>query len=476
MSQFVSDAPSADLSGQIILGRYQLLRLLGEGGMGRVYLALLIKGEGQEVVVKVMHDRFRDNPRFHELFEREMTFLRQFEHPHVVSLLDSGVDPKCGPCIIMEYLNGLSLNELLERTGRFTADRAGRLLVQLCSALQAAADRGIIHRDLKPSNVIVMNPNTYEEHLKVLDFGLAKMAATPHLSLEELKGSIRRIIAVGTPEYLCPEMIRGNEMDARGDLYSLGVMLYELLAGRRPFIAQNPNDLLDMHQRAEPLTFETLGISDVPYRVEKVVMSCLLKYPMDRPQSAREVARRYEEALGYQLIGPNETALNEGPAANVDPRSALERALEKPASPFTQILRLQAWMPEKIAVLKLRGFLDEMHGEVLESVPGVVRVLLKVQTEPPPPPPPSKVLVLFGLAPKPKPPKPLEPVSLDIYMEKKDPQQVNLLSITCLLTPPEGSELVRINLWKKFCTKIEGSLCQHLIADKVVTPAPQASR
>lgn len=458
--------PSSDLSGQIVLGRYQLLRLLGEGGMGRAYLALLIKGEGQQVVVKVMHDRFRDNPRFHELFEREMGFLRQFEHPHVVALYDSGVDPKCGPCIVMEYLDGISLSELIDRSGRLTADRAGRLVLQLCAALQSAADRGIIHRDLKPSNLMILNPGEFDEVLKVLDFGLAKMAAAPHLSLEELQGSIRRVVAVGTPEYLAPEQIRGNEIDARGDLYSVGILMYEMLTGRRPFQAEKDTDLFEMHLRAEPLAFDTLGVNDVPPGVEQVVQSCLRKYPMERPAAARVVAQRYLEALGHSLTEEEQALLSMDAASGEGDLTPLERAARSIDNPFAQALVLRGWMPEKIAILKLKGFLDDNHGEVTESEPGLVRVKLKVQTEPPPPPPPAALLWL-GLAKKPKQAKPPEEVQLDLFLEKKDPAQPNNLSITALLQPPEDSALVRLNLWKKFCQRIEGSLCQHLIAEKV---------
>lgn len=432
--------------------------------MGRVYLARDL-GSGERVVVKVMHDKFKDNPRFHELFEREMTFMRQFKHPHVVALNDTGVDPVFGPCIVMEYLEGLPLCDLLDQQGRLTPGRVGRLLVQLCSALQAASDMGIIHRDLKPSNLMIVNAGDWQEQLKVLDFGLAKLTSAPHLSIDELKGSERRIVAVGTPEYICPEQIRGNEVDHRGDIYSVGVVLYEMLTGRRPFDAETPATLFELHSRATPPSFADVGVTDVDPAVEAVVMRCLHKYPHERPQSARALAELFEAAQGKELSEADLQMLESQPS--FETHRSVRAVVEAAKQPFTEVFHLQAWMPEKIAILKLRGFLEELKGDVVETEPGLVKVRFKVEVEPPPPPPPPKVLVWLRLAPKPAPPVPPDRIKLDIYLEKKDPNQPNLLSITAILNPGEESNLVRKKLWKKFCDTVEASLSRYLIAERV---------
>jgi serine/threonine-protein kinase len=452
----------ADVPEQIVLNRYHLQRVLGTGGMGRAYLARQIS-TNRQVVVKVMHEKFMAQQRFHDLFEREMALLKQLQHPNIVALTDSGVDPAFGPCIVMEYLNGLPLSDVLTRSGHMPPLRAGRLVVQLCAALQAAADRGIIHRDLKPSNLMVLQYGTVKERLKVLDFGLAKLTAAPHLALEELQG-VRRLVAVGTPEYICPEQVHGNEMDHRGDIYSVGVILYELLTGRRPFDAPTDLEILEMHARANPPPFANVGITTVPAQVEAVVMSCLAKYPAYRPQTARELAARLEEALGEPLLKELFTPAEAAPHVAA-PSSGMPSWMDV-SDPKAVVYHLQAWMPENIAVIKLRGFLSEAGASVEESAPGLVRVTLTIQTEPAPPPPPPQVLVWLRLAEKPKPPPEPERVTLVLHMTKKDPAR-NLLQITVVLTPQSPTRLLNSGKWIPFCDRICDSLCQYLMATKV---------
>ncbi|HMP61302.1 MAG TPA: protein kinase, partial [Gemmatales bacterium] len=308
-------------------------------------------------------------------------------------------------------------------------------------------------------------PGTWNETLKVLDFGLAKLTSAPHLSIDELKGSQRRIVAVGTPEYICPEQIRGNEVDHRGDIYSVGVVLYEMLTGRRPFDADSNPELFELHTRAAPPAFADVGIADVEPTVEQVVGRCLFKYPSERPQSARELAELFEAALGNEL-SENDVLLLES-QRSVESFPSVRAVIAAAKLPFTEVYNYQAWMPEKIAIIKLRGFLDELRGDVVESQPGLVRIRFKVEVEPPPPPPPPKMLVWLGLAEKPATPIPPDRVSLDIYLEKKDPEQPNLLSITAILDPGEDSNLVRRKKWKQFCDLIGDALARYLIAEKV---------
>src|SRR5438552_2427423 len=211
--------------GRIFLGRYQAMRLLGEGGMGRVYLARQLD-LGRQVVVKVMHDHIAADPKFRERFARETLLMARFQHPYAVTLHDASLNDPQGPCIIMEYIRGLQLDHLVKRNGRLTPTRITRLLSQLCEVLQAAHGMGIIHRDLKPANLMVIDADTPYEKIKVMDFGLATLVGAA--ALKELTDTSTEF-AVGTPGYICPEQIRGQEMDHRGDLYSVGVVLYELL-------------------------------------------------------------------------------------------------------------------------------------------------------------------------------------------------------------------------------------------------------
>src|SRR6516162_1645531 len=198
--------------GRVFLGRYQALRLLGEGGMGRVYLARQLD-LGRQVVVKVMHDHLAADPKFSERFQRETLLMARFQHPYAVALYDASLNDPQGPCIVMEYIRGVTLDALLQKNGRLTPARVGRLLGQLCEVLQAAHGQGIIHRDLKPANLMVVDPDTPYEKIKVMDFGLAKLvqSSTPLYQVSDSNAEF----AVGTPGYISPEQVRGDEMDHR---------------------------------------------------------------------------------------------------------------------------------------------------------------------------------------------------------------------------------------------------------------------
>ncbi|HJT79280.1 MAG TPA: serine/threonine-protein kinase, partial [Gemmataceae bacterium] len=285
--------------GRIFLGRYEALRLLGEGGMGRVYLARQLD-LGRQVVVKVMHDHVAKDPLFRERFQRETLLMAHFQHPYAVALYDASLNDPQGPCIVMEYIRGITLDTLLQRNGRLAPARVGRLLGQLCEVLQAAHSAGVIHRDLKPANLMVVDPDTPYEILKVMDFGLAKPLG-PATNRDGLATGAE--FAVGTPGYMCPEQARGEETDHRGDLYSVGVILYELLSGKLPFTGDCTMDVLLSHATQEAPTFSDLGISGwVPSDVEAVVRTCLAKDPNDRPSNARELAERYETALAHEQV------------------------------------------------------------------------------------------------------------------------------------------------------------------------------
>src|SRR3954453_14966257 len=145
--------------GRGFLGRYEAIRQLGEGGMGCVYLARQTD-LGRQVVVKVMHDHVAADPKFRERFQRETLLMARFQHPYVVTLYDASLNDPQGPCIVMEYIKGITLDTLLHRNGRLNPARISRLLTQLCEALQAAHAQGIVHRDLKPSNLMVCDPDT----------------------------------------------------------------------------------------------------------------------------------------------------------------------------------------------------------------------------------------------------------------------------------------------------------------------------
>src|SRR2546430_15195710 len=247
------------MASRIFLGRYEAIRLLGEGGMGRVYLARQLD-LGRQVVVKVMHDHIAADSVFRDRFRREMQLMAHFQHPYAVALYDASLNDPQGPCIVMEYIRGITLDALLQRNGRLSPTRVGRLLGQLCEVLQAAHTDGIIHRDLKPANLMVVDPDTPYEIIKVMDFGLAKLLD---------KSTLRNVTnpgteyAIGTPGYMCPEQARGEDMDHRGDLYSVGVILFEMLTGRLPFSGGSTMDVLLAHATEEPPSFATIGMAEL---------------------------------------------------------------------------------------------------------------------------------------------------------------------------------------------------------------------
>jgi serine/threonine-protein kinase len=435
--------------GRVFLGRYETTRLLGEGGMGRVYLARQLD-LGRQVVVKVMHDHIAADPKFCDRFQRETLLMARFQHPFAVTLYDASLNDPQGPCIVMEYVRGITLDTLLERNSRLTPVRVGRLLGQLCEVLQAAHGEGVVHRDLKPANLMVVDPDTPYEHVKVMDFGLAKLLGPCDGPGPNITGTE---FAIGTPGYMCPEQAKGEEMDHRGDLYSVGVILYELLTGRLPFSGSSTMDVLIAHATEAPPPFHKVGAADwVPPAIEAVVQSCLAKLPSQRPPSARDLAERFETALAH------EEALQQQAPPRSDPRLTAARqapTLPRPTAvatdPFTVVHEFEAWMPEKIASYKLRGFVHDAGGEVVESVPGRIRVRLGVRGSYAP----AGLGSWFGIGRK------SGHIDVELQLQKADPARDSLLRITVVLRPAEAASASPD--WRNRCAQIFCDLRGYLM-------------
>src|SRR6516225_1677443 len=285
---------------QVYLGRYRVTRQLDQGGMSRIFLAR-DGASGRDVVVKVLKPECLASSKPREHFRREIHIMSRFEHPNAVKYLDAAPNDPGGPVLVMEYLRGVDLGVLLHQQRRLSPERAGRLLGQLCDVLQAAHDGGIIHRDIKPGNLMIVHGGTPDETLKLMDFGLAKITAMLYIAPDELV-NYAAPAASGTPEYISPEEVRGQEVDARADLYSVGVVLYEMLAGRLPFRGDDVQKLMKCHEKVTPPTFAEIGLGGlIPSAIEDVVRCCLNKQPDQRPRSAAELALRYEKALGKRI-------------------------------------------------------------------------------------------------------------------------------------------------------------------------------
>jgi serine/threonine-protein kinase len=333
--------------------------------------------------------------------------------------------------------------------------RVGRLLGQLCEVLQAAHSTGIIHRDLKPANLMVVDPDTPYEILKVMDFGLAKpLIHDPEAGFPLTNGDF----TVGTPGYMCPEQARGEEMDHRGDLYSVGAILFELLAGRLPFSGASTMDVLLAHATEEPPRFAEVGAQEfVSPSVEAVVLACLAKNAADRPASARELAERYEQALFEEMGGGPGSAAEVPPGGNGSPLPVGGRL---PDDPLAVVHFLEAWMPERVAAYKLRGFVNEVGGELVLSAPGRICVRLGgkgcVYEAPR-----DSSFHWFGLARR------ANHIDMELKLHRPDPQRDNLF-ITVILRP--GSRNISNDEnWRSRCAQIFCDLRGHLMAQNGVT-------
>jgi eukaryotic-like serine/threonine-protein kinase len=276
-----------DLEGQALDGRYQLGSLLGVGGMARVYLASDRVLERQ-VAVKVLSPPYAQDPVFVERFRREARSAARLSHPNIVAVFDSGSDAD-QHYLVMEYVAGQSLAELLGRQGRLAPRRAAELAVEVCAALAAAHAQGLVHRDVKPANVLVGD----DGQVKVTDFGIVKAAATATLTGT---GTV-----LGTAAYLSPEQAQGGPVDARSDLYSLGCVLYELLCGTPPFgsgVDSPPVAVATrhLHQPPEPPSAHNRQVDP---GLDAVVLTALAKDPALRHQSAIEL----QDALKGVLAG-----------------------------------------------------------------------------------------------------------------------------------------------------------------------------
>jgi serine/threonine protein kinase len=453
--------------GRVFLGRYEIQRLLGEGGMGRVYLARQTD-LGRQVVVKVMHDHIAADPKFRDRFQRETLLMARFQHPYAVTLYDASLSDPAGPCIVMEYVKGTNLEALLAKNKRLTAPRVGRVIGQLCEVLQAAHDEGVIHRDLKPANLMLLDADTPKERIKVMDFGLAKLVEEAYAR----KVTDTNIdFAVGTPGYICPEQVRGEAMDHRGDIYSVGVMMYELLTGRLPFQGTSSMDVLLAHATEMPPSFAELGLRGwVPRAVEELVFDCLAKDPDDRPQSTRELAERYERAIAEaqaqadsraQMAGLPDPAASDTPPGVVSPlaldtpaptsRSTPARPYQPGREPAALPFHMEAWMPEAIAVMKLRGFVHDCGGEVLESVPGLIKVRLGKSRTP-------TSMTWFGFGRR------AGPIDVELHLHRTNPKLENHLTINVLFRPSHPS-LLADDGWKARCNRLFVELRAYLMGN-----------
>jgi serine/threonine protein kinase len=270
------------LIGQTLNGRYRVIELIGTGGMSAVYRAEHVQ-LGRAVALKVLNAEMATHPEAMLRFEREAIVCAKIQHQHVVCASDTGRLADGSLYLVLELVEGQSLRELINAEVRLPVARALGICAQIADALDAAHRMGVVHRDLKPSNVMLPAGNGQSDFVKVLDFGMAREQGNT-VAGEGLTQTGR---IFGTPEYMAPEQARGDKVDERADLYALGAIAYEMLAGRPLFQAPELLALLIKHIQEAPLPLPP----EIPEPVSRLVMALLEKDPERRPKTARQVSR-----------------------------------------------------------------------------------------------------------------------------------------------------------------------------------------
>ena len=287
----LSDSNRAWL-GRIVDGRYRVLEVIGRGGMGVVYRVEHLR-MGKIAAMKVLHRDLANDPEIVQRFEREAAAISKLHHPHTVQVFDFG-NAQGALYLIMEYVHGLDLARVIQRDGPIPWPRCAPLLAQICGALQEAHDLGIVHRDLKPENVLITRTTGGRDYAKVLDFGLAKLDPRGAPSRETERNAI-----VGTPYFMAPEQIRGDDVGPRTDIYAFGSLMFELLTGQHLFTGSTAVGVLTKHLTAEPDAPSVRAPKQgIPPTVDHLCRKALAKTPEARWASAAELGEAIEEVYG----------------------------------------------------------------------------------------------------------------------------------------------------------------------------------
>jgi serine/threonine-protein kinase len=295
--------------GKVLGETYEIARLVGEGGMGRVYEARHLRLKDRRFAVKVLHPEFARQAEVVARFQREAETASSIGHPNVVDVFDVHKTVDGVPYLVGEFLDGEELGEYIKRVGKLPTAMAVAVARQVCRALAAAHARGIVHRDMKPENVFLVERDGAMV-IKVLDFGISK-AASPEANLT------RTGMIMGTPSYMAPEQARGENVDLRADVYAIGALLYHTLTGQRPFDSDDPTSTLNMVLTEEPPRPRSLA-PEVPEALELVIQHAMAKDARERYQTTAELD---QALLPFDVAAshPASSMLLAGPAAGVSP-------------------------------------------------------------------------------------------------------------------------------------------------------------
>jgi serine/threonine-protein kinase len=278
---------------QVLGERYQIGGVLGRGGMAEVHLGRDLR-LGREVAVKVLRSDLARDPSFQVRFRREAQASASLNHPAIVAVYDTGEDRSTSgatPYIVMEYVEGETLRDVIRREGQLSPERAMTVSADVCGALDFSHRNGIVHRDVKPGNVMI----TPEGSVKVMDFGIARAVSDSAATMTSTAA------VIGTAQYLSPEQARGEGVDARSDVYSVGCMLYELITGAPPFTGDSPVAVAYQHVREDPRLPSSIN-PRVPQELDAIVLKAMSKNPANRYQSAAEMRNDLLRALAGQRV------------------------------------------------------------------------------------------------------------------------------------------------------------------------------
>ena len=289
----VETTPGEDpLLGAIVAKKFKVEKILGVGGMGKVYKARQLALD-KAVVVKVLHDQFRDDPQLVQRFQREARAASRLNHPNSIQIIDFGQDESGVVFMAMEFLQGQDLFSMLKRDGPLPAQRVAKVMIQVCSALAEAHEQNVIHRDLKPENIMVEDRRGQRDFVKVLDFGIAKIQDPAETGGQALT---QAGMVCGTPEYMSPEQARGLALDARSDIYALGVIMYQLSTGVLPFTADTPIGIVTKHILEAPVPPRQKK-ADIPEELERIILKAMEKDVASRFSTVVEVGEALELLL-----------------------------------------------------------------------------------------------------------------------------------------------------------------------------------
>ncbi len=391
---------NSQIVGSVLQGRYSIKRLIGEGGMGRVYEAEHVE-IGKRVAVKVLHPAYSRTPEVVERFRREARAASKIGHPNIVNVTDSGTTEDGSFFFVMEHIEGFELGYVIHKEGPLPVDRALRITEQMCQALQAAHDAGIIHRDLKPENVLLVSKEG-PDFVKVLDFGIAKSAdMEDNIKSGPGRKLTRPGVAMGTPEYMAPEQAAGKPADPRSDIYAVASILYEMLSATAPYDGDNVMEVLHKKANQAPKPLREIR-PEIPPAVADLVNRGMARNPAARPQTMGDLAKEIQSLL--LNLGSVEVPLVAlGPVRSESPAVGAIESASVPLSTMSGLPFSRRNIALGAAALALVGLFVIVRAATSARA-RLAQAPATAATAPPPAPEPVVPVPAAAVTPAPEPP------------------------------------------------------------------------